>query len=124
MIGLAVVFTMAAAGVHHHHQGELMYLPQEECCDGTNSEQHEDRETSDHTQHYLASTHIKLDIAVHAEKPQHGLSDILLYCSCIPSDCLQLFIPSHLTSRHHSTTHRYLSRQRRSSGLRAPPCIG
>lgn len=84
MTSLAVIFTLMAVGIHHHHHGELMCLAQQECCEqqGTHDSHHSQAEnSSDHTQHYLASSIVKIHADYSVQDFHHGFGAFPLFIS-------------------------------------------
>lgn len=124
MTGIAVVFILIAVSIHHHHHGEVMYLAlQEQCGDQGCGAHHEEDNTTDHTQHYLASSSVRLNAASHADGSHHWLpAFFFLGIAGSPLDCPPPFTAINTGCSHHYARSLSPSWQQHCLGLRAPPC--
>ena len=124
MTSLAVIFTLMAVGIHHHHHGEMMCLAQQESCEqhGTHDSHHSSEESSsDHSQHYLASSIVKINVSCHVNDIHHGFSALPLFVCGKVVNCPPLFA-SYIKMRRHFQDRGFQSWRQVYRGLRAPPC--
>jgi len=126
LTGLAILLTMIAVGIHHHHKGEMMYIVLNECTNGQNNgqpSQDECPETVDHSLHYLAASFVEIVNNQNSQSnwhPWHFLPSLL---ATGPSFLIIPYSTSNNRCAFAATTPFHLSWIAQSLGFRAPPAL-
>lgn len=118
---LAVILTLVAVNMRHHHHGEMMHVEAHEQCD-TGQEDREQDNNTDHTLHYLSAEMVKMVQTGDSSGQPFSFFMLTLFFNSGNTACPQ---PTYTYFDNNPPFYResaYLSWRQQSSGLRGPPC--